>query len=59
MNIFKGCEGCYYNEFRLANSDYKCFELTKLYINCPCKICLIKGMCIEPCDKISEDPTRH
>jgi hypothetical protein len=45
VDKFDGCQGCYYYNIR-----NKCYRLEKLIKDCACKICLIKGMCSEPCD---------
>jgi len=50
---YKECEGC-------GPSSVTCL-LKPYYINqqgnkieCPCITCLIKGICIDPCDKIQD-----
>ena len=48
------CKGCAIN--RVCNHIYKCPKnLTEIRVNseiykCPCKTCLIKGICNEPCE---------
>jgi len=45
VNVFEGCEGCYYNRIRLREPNFKCYTFYELHLTCPCKECLVKTMC--------------
>jgi len=43
----KACKGCYsFNEIKACM--YSSPEISK---NCPCTVCLIKGVCDHPCEE--------
>jgi len=58
VNVFEGCEGCYYNRIRLREPNFKCYTFYELHLTCPCKECLVKTMCRTHCDKIRIDPVK-
>ncbi len=41
------CKGCYLKQ---KESLYKCIINNEENKNCPCSICLLKGICKTPCD---------
>jgi len=51
----KECKGCLVNELDIVGhqcifqGDYK-----YLYLNCPCRVCLVKGICRNQCEEYNQ-----